>query len=224
MCQQPTDNPGLDLTLNIFRGLVFNIIAAVLAGLLVNLIAHYFVESNEPNSSVFNLPWLAKLHWAAWICIFPIIYSVVCYVTDRRVGERIVKPFTVPTWTQLQSFGDKRIARVSYWALAIIPFVAYTISSNPFSLEIFKNMEVPLSFKLAFFASWFFSISLFLFTVGRPDMPDSEQANYKQNSDFDSFSDIANLELRAAIYLFYTLGISIAIIIFCRSAWVVVHA
>lgn len=36
--------------------------------------------------------------------------------------------------------------------------------------------------------------------------------------------DNSALELRACAFLFYVLGLSVAIIIFCRSAWYVANA
>lgn len=193
-----------------------------------------------------TLPVLGKIHWTVWVCLLPALYGVSCYINDRiSTGKRKLESvLTVPYWTQLRGFGDKRIARISYVAIAIIPVIAYFVSENPANIELFSSLEIPLGFRLTFFASWFFSIALMLFVAGCPKefrkilplesaktvnlvLHESPGANVKIDTPKeieDTALDSQALELRAACFLFYLLGISVAAIIFARAAWFVTKA
>jgi hypothetical protein len=186
------------------------------------------------------------VHWTIWICALPLLFAVTCYVNERRPLEKrwLKAVLRVPTWTQLRAFGDQRVSRVSYWVLALIPITAYIVSSNPFRLSILDNITLPLSLKLAFFASWFFSIALILFAVGCPkefrqlhpfegaktinlvlnEVRDPRVVIQPPQLIDDPELDSSALELRAVSFVFYVLGLAVAIIILFRSAWFVVNA
>jgi hypothetical protein len=217
----------------------FAVALATILGALVDALTNIAVVTK-------SLPALARVHWMIWVCSVPFLFAVACYVNDRRPeAKRLLKSiFRVPTWTQLQAFGDQRVSRISYWALALIPIIAYFVSTNPFKLNALDNFVFPLSFKLAFFVSWFFSVALVLFTVGCPKefrltnpLEDAKTINLVLNEVNqprivieqphpvdDPILDNSALELRAVSFLFYVLGLAVFIVILLRSAWLVVNA
>jgi hypothetical protein len=150
----------------------------------------------------------------------------------------------VPVWTQLRGFGDKRVARISYFALALIPTAAWFVSENPLNYEVLETVTLPIGIRLTFFASWFFSVALILFVAGCPrefrlttplehartvNLVLHESPNAGVNIESpkeieDPALDSRMLELRATCFLFYVLGIAVSAIILCRAAWYVTKA
>ena len=171
-----------------------------------------------------TLPFLSKIHWTIWVCSIPALFAEACYINDRRPEEKRKFPtlVSVPVWTQLRGFGDKRVARISYVALAMIPMIAYAVSENPFDIKVFESLALPLGFRLTFFASWFFSVALILFVAGCPKpfrhvetlehartvnlvLHESPSANVIVDSPSeveDPALDSSALELRAACFIF----------------------
>ena len=212
---------------------------SIAAGLLANLPATFEFTSRIPAA-------LSAVHWSIWACVAPAIFTLVCYGNDRLPENRrfVRAVFYVPTWTQLNTFGDQRIARVSYWALAIIPVSAYFVTANPLRIEQLAGLVLPLSVKLAFFISWFFSIALILFAVGCPKESrrrdhtrDRRAMNVVLNEitaekivieqpqeASDPKLDRSALGLRALAFLAFLLGLFISVIVLFRSAWFVVSA
>lgn len=192
------------------------------------------------------LPFLSAIHWTIWVCSVPAIFTIACYVNDRLPEDRRRLPWvlSVPVWTQLRGFGDQRVARISYIALAAIPILSYFVSENPLNIAIFETLTLPLGFRLTFFASWFFSIALILFVSGCPKpfrqshaLEHARTVNLMLQESpsaqviIDSPSDVEDpaldstlLELRAVCFTFYILGISVAGIILFRAAWFVTRA
>jgi hypothetical protein len=191
------------------------------------------------------VPWLARVHWTVWVCSVPALYAIGCYISDRihTTTETATALLRVPVWTQLRAFGDQRVARISYWALVLIPIIAYLVATNPLKLPLLENVELPLSFRLSFFASWFFARALIIFTVGCPKefrqynpLENAKTINLVMNDVVsprvvieqpqevdDPYLDKSSLELRAVAFLFYVLGLSVATIILFRSAWFVIN-
>jgi len=125
----------------------------------------------------------------------------------------------------------------------LIPIIAYLVATNPLKLPLLENVELPLSFRLSFFASWFFARALIIFTVGCPKefrqynpLENAKTINLVMNDVVsprvvieqpqevdDPYLDKSSLELRAVAFLFYVLGLSVATIILFRSAWFVIN-
>jgi hypothetical protein len=162
-----------------------------------------------------------------------------------RLGGAVLKSvFRVPAWTELRSFGDQRLAKASYVVLMAIPIISYLISTNPLDWSSFANFQLPLNVKMTFFASWFFSMALILFTVGCPKqfrktdllgqakninlvLSEVHKPNIliQEESEFvDPVLDESSLEVRTLCFLFYGLGVIYSVIILIRSAIFVVNS
>ncbi len=216
-----------------------------LASAFAGLIGIVFDLVSSINVVKQVLPALSKVHWTFWVCAASALYTILAYLnelsrSEQRLSSGIIR---VPPWSQLRAFGDKRVSRIFYWALVIIPISAYFVSANPFELPALTTITLPLSFKLAFFASWCFSIALLVFTAGCPrefrledplerartinvvlnEVNDArisfEKTELLENPDLDRSAR----ELRAVSFLFYVLGLTLAVIILFRSAWYVLN-
>ncbi len=233
-------NPKTQQNRAFFASSVISIIASII-GVLLSIGA-------STNALTTLVPVISNVYWSIWICSVPALYAIFCYINEKIVETKLFSSSVlhVPMWTQLRTFGDQRIARISYWALVLIPVIAYFVSVNPMKVMILENIQLPLSFRLSFFASWFFSIALIVFTVGCPKefrrqnplenaktinlilndvnshklIIDIEQPQEVDDPELDKSA----LELRATSFLFYVLGLTIALIILFRSAWFVVRA
>lgn len=191
----------------------------------------------------FELP---HLHWMVFVVALNVIYVSASYAvsvfTDK--GGFITLVFRIPSWVELRNFGDQRIARISYVALAVIPVAAYFIVENPLQIELLRGAKLPLNTKVSFFIAFFLSLALVTFAVGCPKefhrksafegaktinvvltSVDRSVVNVREEQDFfDDDLDASKLQLRAVCWLFYTLGLVLSLILLLRAALFVLNA
>ncbi|ALJ36906.1 hypothetical protein D9623_20710 [Azospirillum brasilense] len=168
-------------------------------------------------------------------------YAVVAF-TDK--GGFLALIFRIPSWVELRNFGDQRVARISYVAMAAIPIAAYFIVENPLQLELLRGAKLPLNTKISFFIAFFLSLALLTFAVGCPKefnrKPAFEGAktvnvvltsversvvNVREDLEFfDADLDASKLGLRGFCWLFYTLGLVLSVILLIRAALFVLKA
>jgi hypothetical protein len=215
-------------------------IGVSIVGFLVSDVAARLFEGTR---IAFELP---RIHWMVVVVALNTIYVIASYLitayTDK--GGVLALIFRIPSWVELRNFGDQRIAKISYVALAAIPLASYLVVENPLALKIFEGAALPLNTKISFFIAFFFSLALIMFAVGCPKefhrKPVFEGAktvnlvltsvertvvNVEDRQDFyDPALDASRLELRSACWLFYTLGLVLSVIILIRSALFVLNA
>jgi hypothetical protein len=191
----------------------------------------------------FDLP---RVHWMAAVVVLDAIYVVASYLISAYTekGGLLALLFRIPSWVELRNFGEQRIAKISYIALIAIPLGSYFVIENPLQIGLFERATLPLNTKISFFIAFFFSLALITFAVGCPKefhrKPMFESAktvnlvltsvertvvNVEDRQDFyDPGLDASRLELRAACWLFYTLGLVLSVVILIRSALFVLNA
>lgn len=221
------------------KELVLSSVISAIAGIITALIsASAQLGLNNVNISV-------NIHWTIWIGIGIVIHVIACYIVEVKYNnnEILRRVFKVPLWTDLRAFGEQPAAKASYWALIIIPIVAYLSKLNLpwFTLPL---LPFPLNFKLAYFASWFIAISLIVFAVFCPkelrrinplekvktvnlvlNNVDHPRIIVEQEEEvIDEQLDQSSLFVRTLCFGFYMLGTVAVLAILIRSAGVVFNA
>jgi hypothetical protein len=103
--------------------------------------------------SIFdNMP---EFHISVWLIISTFLYISICFIFSFRDRKKVFEIFLIPSWIALRNFGEQRVARISYFLIAIIPLGIYIIVENPFGLDQFTGISLPINVKISFFVSFF---------------------------------------------------------------------
>lgn len=219
-------------------------VIASLGATVLGVLATDLVERlMEGTKIAFELP---RVHWMAVVVVLDAIYVVASYLFTAYTDKSglLALMFRIPSWVELRNFGEQRIAKISYIALIAIPLGSYFVIENPLRIELFEGSTLPLNTKISFFIAFFFSLALITFAVGcpkefhrKPMFQDAKSVNLvltsvdrtvvnvEDRQDFyDPALDASRLKLRAACWLFYTLGLVLSVVILIRSALFVLNA
>jgi len=230
-----------------FAGL--NIVAAIFSafsGLIANATFGRLDELRKVGDA--SAAFITQLHWLILFTSAISLYALACYAANKIYpnGEGPIRTvFRVPSWVELRSFGDQRLARISYFALAAIPVVVWFITDNPIHLDWMNGLSIPLNLKISFFVSFFIAIALVLFNVGCPKefvrrnifegtknvnmvFGNADRAVVQVSQDdqdfYDETLDLSKLEMRASCWLFYLLGLSFSVVLLFRAARLVLYS
>lgn len=228
---------------------LFIVIAAAIGSTFVNqfssvlntIASHLLKFENQ----IYQIE-LPDLHWLVFVVALNIIYVLASYSVEvfSSRGGLLALVFRIPSWVELRNFGDQRVARISYVALAAIPVTAYFIVENPLQLELLSGAKLPLNTKISFFIAFFLSLALLTFAVGCPKEFHRKPAfggaktvnvvltsversvvNVLEEQDFfDEALDSSKVELRTVCWLFYTVGLVLSFILLIRAAAFVLNA
>lgn len=199
--------------------------AATLSILITNQVVGRLEELQEIRLT--GSAFLTQLHWLVSIVAMVSLFVGVSYCYCRFIQNYLPSlgvVLRIPSWVQLRSFGDKRLAKVSYVAIAIIPIVAATISTNPFNVELFAKFGVPLNLKISFFISIFFAFALTAFLIACPPQLKNESDTTTELQYYDEAIDSSRLGARAVCWLFYALGLTFSLILLIRASITVIYA
>lgn len=213
-------------------------IVSAIAG-VASLLSATFFEENFPN-------FVFQVHWLIFVTALGVLYVLSSYLVSKFEigGAAIGLIFRIPSWVELRNFGDQRVARVSYFALAAIPFVAYFLVDNPLGLGWLVDYKLPLNMKISFFIAFFFSLALIIFIIGCPkefhrkkpfegarnvnivltSVTKTNIAMEEADEFYNEAFDFSKIEIRALAWMFYALGLSYSVILLLRVAYFVVYA
>ena len=216
------------------------LLTSILLSTLAGVVGYLIDVGLFANISLFQ-----NLHWTIWVAGTLIIYLLISFLVDKYDSGQgpLNRIFRIPLWTELRAFGEQPTAKFSYWALLIIPMLAYLARTHYFS-SIVSNYQFPLSLKLAYFASWFIALSLIIFSVSCPtklrnkklfervktvnlvlNNVDSPNISIRdEEEEIDITLDQYSLVMRTLCFSFFVFGIVTFLIILFRSALVVFNA
>ncbi len=200
------------------------------------------VESSFPQN-YFTI----NINWLNYSVIFCSIYAMISYFLAKIFGEYsnfFTIIFRVPSWLELKSFGEQKIARFSYLIIVITPMIAYFVIENPFKVDNFYNIRMPVSLKITYFASFSLSLALLVFSIGCPKeihqknsfgdsrvtniillSSENSMVNLRENeSIIDNEIDHSKIGIRTLCLMLYSISLILSTILLIRSAIVVFNA
>ncbi|TQV89392.1 hypothetical protein [Aliikangiella coralliicola] len=231
-------------SISLFRETLFGMIVSFLVAVFSALVTSWTSETADLSIKSF-LDLFSTIHWTLWFIVTLTVFVVVSTIVSfRDKGDIWSVIFKIPVWKDLRSFADQKVAKISYFILVAIPISVYITHLNPTNIPALNNIEIPINIKFTFFASWFFTIALILFTIGFPKefilsnpIEKAKNLNIVMNSVTetnlkiqepveidDPELDKSNLILRAFTYEFYLLGILCSLAVLIRSGWYVGNA
>jgi hypothetical protein len=186
---------------------------------------------------------LKEAHWIIWIYITLLIYTFIGLLLEAFSNIQFLKNiFIIPEWTVLRSFGEQSAAKLSYYALLLIPILVYSTNLKIEWLNLLIA-PLPLNIKLTYFASWFVAISLIIYSISSPKtlkknpveklktlnlvLNNIDGSNIKITTENDPITeeeDQSLIVLRAICFYFYIIGVISAVIVLIRGAILVVDA
>ncbi|WP_333825334.1 hypothetical protein [Pinisolibacter sp.] len=189
---------------------------------------------------------IKSIHWLIWITILIIVYVIISVILEVLGVKNIFSTlFRTPTWIELQNFGNQQLAKISYFAMVLIPIAVSLIQYNFFQIEIFKSFALPINFKITYLISLYVSFALFAFSAGAPkelklksDFGGTKMLNiHITNSSgstiniddrylelLEDTTDKSRLIMRALCWMFYILAVCYALILLVRSIHIVLVA
>lgn len=213
---------------------------AGIAGIATNIIVGRIDNIRGIDINIWLLT--IQLHWLLMFFTIMLFYAVTCYLVEKSdARNKIVRAiFRVPSWVELQSFGDQRVAKISYFSLAAIPLIVSFIKENPLRIHILNIIEIPLNLKISFFISVFLSVAVILLTIWCPKEFKQKQKEKIPNAPimivgqhensvisvksesgnefYDAEIDASKLEFRAICWTAYVLAFSFALLLLFRAA------
>lgn len=147
--------------------------------------------------------------------VFSTLLGLFC-ILSSFLNKRLPSRMQIPSWRVLASFFEKISISVSYVTLAFIQTVAYVFSLELMEVGILKEIPFPINLKLVFFASWFLSVALILFSVTNPIKGARKEDSPDRNNSL--------VFLRALIFWIFLLGMTCSTIVFLKGAWLVFNA
>ncbi|UYO38023.1 hypothetical protein KQX62_14885 [Rhodopseudomonas palustris] len=224
--------------------------AAGIVSALVGVLANFAFGRLDDLRTIggTGVAFVSQLHWLILFTLAIMLYALGCFLISMyhpHPNGPLRSIFRVPSWVELRNFGNQRIAKASYFALGILPVAIWFVSDNPLKTSWLKDISIPLNIKISFFISFFVALALLIFTVGCPKdflrknvfagtknvnlvfgSADRAVVQVAQNEDdfYDEALDFSKLELRAACWLFYLLGLSLSTVLLFRSAHMVLYS
>jgi hypothetical protein len=194
--------------------------------------------------SYFGIEWLFPIFYKIpkllWLIIFLILYIATCLIVEKKQlqAPKIRKLFRIPLWSELRAFGEQRFAKLSYYALIIIPLMAFCYDKKFFGFAFSNYFSFPENLKLSYVSSWAIAIALLVFSVSCPKdlrrirvfdkvrtvnlvLNNVEKPRIIITQDEpadDPILDKSSLLLRAICFLFYSIGVVVLLIILIKSA------
>jgi hypothetical protein len=119
----------------------------LLAIFQISLIAYPLVYLDTKIGTTLGLggaiAFVAALSWIIQLTLVAVTYFVACYVMNKLPirWSLVRRAFTVPAWSQLRALGDRRVARLSYPTLAIIPFAYFLVIEETIRTRTVRSVD-----------------------------------------------------------------------------------